>query len=192
MSCSRPTTVDSSWPTSNDPAISSSCRSTVSESGSVTTICSVRCFALVLHALDPALADRLHARASAISERQGDNDSAVRHAVAARDISRAADLVLRHGVKLVYDGRVALLGQWLGLLGAEAREQIPAAVVASAWYGIATEISLGSWKRCGPPTGSGRRGHWPTARLRSKWRRPWCARSLPVKDSQVCWPTPRS
>ncbi len=91
-----------------------------------------------LRTLDPDLADALHARASAISERQGDIDGAVRHAVAARDGSRAADLVLRYGVKLVYDGRVALLGQWLELLGAEAWEQIPAAVVASAWYSVAT------------------------------------------------------
>ena len=91
-----------------------------------------------LRTLDSELADALHARASAISERRGDIDSAVRHAAAARDPSLAADLALRHGVKLVYDGRVALLGQWLELLGAEATEQLPAAVVASAWYGIAT------------------------------------------------------
>lgn len=91
-----------------------------------------------LRSLDPTTADRLESRASAILERRGDVDGAVRHAVAAGETERAADLVLRHAVPLVFEGRVARLGGWLELLGADTIDRYPSAAISWAWFGLAT------------------------------------------------------
>lgn len=87
---------------------------------------------------DPELERRLHRRASALYERRGDVDGAIRHAVNATDMARAADLTLRHGRALAFAGRAERLAQWLRLLGDEATGSIPSAVVALGWYGVAS------------------------------------------------------
>ena len=86
---------------------------------------------------DPAMASRLHQRCSALMEARGDTDGAVRHAVAAHDFERSADLVLVHAVELVLTGRVDQLGRWIELLGDDAVDRSPAAAIATAWYGLA-------------------------------------------------------
>ena len=91
-----------------------------------------------LEMADPATASRLHERCSERSEARGDIDGAVRHAVAARDFERSADLVLIQAVDLVLRGQVDQLGGWIDLLGDGAMDRSPAAAVATAWYGLAT------------------------------------------------------
>lgn len=61
----------------------------------------------------PDTAARLHSRASAWFEAQGDGESAVRHAIAGRDLARATDLVTFHQRSLMNEGRLATLARWL-------------------------------------------------------------------------------
>jgi LuxR family maltose regulon positive regulatory protein len=55
----------------------------------------------------------LHSRASAWFEAQGEVESAVEHAIAARDVARASDLVTRQQRSLVNEGRLPTLTRWL-------------------------------------------------------------------------------
>ena len=91
-----------------------------------------------LEITDPATASRLHQRCSEQMEALGDIDGALRHAVAAQDFDRSADLVLVHAVELIFNGQVDQLGRWIGLLGDDAMDRSAAAAVATAWYGLAT------------------------------------------------------
>jgi LuxR family maltose regulon positive regulatory protein len=108
-----------------------------------------------LRAVDPRRAAELHARASRLLEDRGDIDGAVRHAVRANDLDRAADLVLAHGVRLAFGGHAALLGQWLELLGPVTCERNAGAIAAMAWHGLATvdfeeiQSAMGAAERLG-------------------------------------------
>jgi LuxR family maltose regulon positive regulatory protein len=62
---------------------------------------------------NPAAVARLHTRASAWFEAQGDVEAAVAHAIAGRDLTRASDLVTLHQRSLANDGRLTTLGRWL-------------------------------------------------------------------------------
>ena len=61
----------------------------------------------------PQAVGELHARASGWLEAQGDVDSAVRHAIAGRDLARASDLVTLHQRSLTNEGRLTTLAHWL-------------------------------------------------------------------------------
>ena len=61
----------------------------------------------------PEAVARLHSRASAWFEAQGDGESAVRHAIAGRDLARASDLVTFHQRSLMNEGRLTTLARWL-------------------------------------------------------------------------------
>lgn len=84
----------------------------------------------------PGELHRLHARASEALESRGDVDGAVRHAVAAGDTGRAADLVLQHTFEAIDQGEAGRLGQWLELLGDAVVLNHPSAAIASAWHAI--------------------------------------------------------
>lgn len=86
---------------------------------------------------EPGTVQRLESRASRVLERRGDIDGALRHAASAGEVTRVADLVLRDTGRLVFQGDVARLGRWLELLGRDRMEQLPAAAMAWAWYGMA-------------------------------------------------------
>jgi LuxR family maltose regulon positive regulatory protein len=62
---------------------------------------------------NPEAVTRLHSRASAWFEAQGDVESAVAHAIAGRDLIRASDLVMLDWRSLVNEGRLTTLGRWL-------------------------------------------------------------------------------
>ncbi len=62
---------------------------------------------------DPEAVAQLHARASAWFEAQGDGESAVRHAIAGRDLARASDLVTFQQRGLMNEGRLTTLARWL-------------------------------------------------------------------------------
>ncbi len=85
---------------------------------------------------DPDLAATLRRRASHICERKADVGGAVRHALRAGDGARAADIVLKRAVPLVFSGQVDELGSLLGLLDESDPERWPSAAVATGWYGI--------------------------------------------------------
>ncbi len=91
-----------------------------------------------LHRSSPGRASRLEGRACEIRAKSGDVDQAVRHAVRAGDRERAAGLVLGAALDRWFDGRVALLGEWLLLLSEDAVEQHPEAAIAAAWFAIAS------------------------------------------------------
>jgi len=85
---------------------------------------------------DPAEANVLRRRAGEICERRADLAGAVRHAMAAGDGTLAADIVLKHAVRLVFSGHADELQRLLDLLGADAPERWIAAAVATGWCGI--------------------------------------------------------
>ncbi len=62
---------------------------------------------------DPQAAAALHRRASEWHERHGTPEEAVRHALAGRDMARAAELVLRNARVLVNTGRHATALRWV-------------------------------------------------------------------------------
>lgn len=77
-------------------------------------------------------------REPAALEEHGDIDGAIRQAAAAGESGRAAELILGHSLKLINDGRVALLGQWIELVGPDLAERNPSLALARAWYGART------------------------------------------------------
>lgn len=91
-----------------------------------------------LRTREPQVAQRLEERASALLMDRGDIDGAIRHAIAAGDSGRAADLILSQTLSLISRGRPGLLRQWLDLLGPDSTERFPAAAVAWAYYGHTT------------------------------------------------------
>lgn len=85
---------------------------------------------------DPSAAMALQRRASEICERRDDLAGAVRLAVTAGDGARAADLVLKRAVPLVFSGAIEDLCGLLDLLPDDAPERWPAAAVATGWCGV--------------------------------------------------------
>ena len=82
---------------------------------------------LELARTSPEAVVHLHDRASAWFEAQGDVESAIGHAIAARDLDRASDLVTLHQRGLVNEGRLTTLALWLDELswpGATADPQL--------------------------------------------------------------------
>ena len=67
-----------------------------------TTASSPRCSPTASRWPIPPPSARLHQRCSAAMEARGETDGAVRHAIAAHDFERAADLVLVHAVELIF------------------------------------------------------------------------------------------
>jgi LuxR family maltose regulon positive regulatory protein len=61
----------------------------------------------------PEAVARLHSRASAWFEAQGEGEAAVRHAIAGRDLARASDLVTFQQRSLMNEGRLTTLARWL-------------------------------------------------------------------------------
>jgi LuxR family transcriptional regulator, maltose regulon positive regulatory protein len=89
-----------------------------------------------LQAEHPAEFRRLQRRASELVERYGDPEGAVRHAMAAGDLERASEVVLRHTPLLVFTGQVARLERWLDLLGGDSMSRSVASALGHAWLGV--------------------------------------------------------
>lgn len=87
---------------------------------------------------DPELSRSLHQRASLLLERRGDVDGAIRHALTAEDVRRAADLIFARVLELVNGGRVGQLREWLELLGPDSIDDSVTAALAWGWYGEVT------------------------------------------------------
>jgi ATP/maltotriose-dependent transcriptional regulator MalT len=69
-----------------------------------------------LEETEPESVPVLHLRASGWFEQHGDVEESIRHAIAARDVARASDLVSRHALALIRSGRVVTLARWLDAL----------------------------------------------------------------------------
>jgi len=61
----------------------------------------------------PELLPDLHSRASDWFDRNGDAEDSIAHAIAARDVDRASELVTRHARAVVRGGRILTLMRWL-------------------------------------------------------------------------------
>lgn len=72
-----------------------------------------------LHRASPDLPPLLHRRACDWLEKEGLFAEAVHHALSARDLSRAADLIERVAVPLIVEGRSSAPRRWLSLLPEE-------------------------------------------------------------------------
>ena len=66
-----------------------------------------------LEETEPESVPVLHLRASGWFEQHGEVEESVAHAIAARDVGRASDLVSRHAHAFIRTGRIATLMRWL-------------------------------------------------------------------------------
>ncbi len=82
---------------------------------------------------DAAQVAALHVRASEWFERQDVPDEAMKHALAAGDVERAAQVVARYAHAMVNEGRVHVLGRWLSQLPPELVQGRAALLRAEAW-----------------------------------------------------------
>jgi LuxR family maltose regulon positive regulatory protein len=82
----------------------------------------------------PELAAQLQARASIVCAEEGDVDGAIRHALAADDVDRAASLVLAHVLAFASRGLNATVGLWLELFSDIHIKSSACLALAKAWY----------------------------------------------------------
>jgi LuxR family maltose regulon positive regulatory protein len=80
-----------------------------------------------------ALVPLLHSRASAWFEEAGDDDRAIRHAAAARDLPRAAKLISEHYLAMLEWGRISTVASWLDALGPRGIGTDPRLGIVKAW-----------------------------------------------------------
>jgi LuxR family maltose regulon positive regulatory protein len=126
-------------------------------------------FREMLHAelrrLDPDSEPGLHARASEWYEQHGQLDSAVQHAVAARDPEHAGELLWRHACSYIGHGRNEALAGWLGEFSEDQLAAVPTLAMAAATSRVAA--------------GDGDQArHWAATASRSLSRRPSKERTL--------------
>jgi LuxR family maltose regulon positive regulatory protein len=81
---------------------------------------------------DPDRLVLLHRRASYVFEDLGDVHTSIDHAVAARDFTRAGDLVTRHAGDFASRGRFEQIRSWLTLLPRDVKLMDPAVVIGLA------------------------------------------------------------
>ncbi|MGH8822903.1 MAG: LuxR C-terminal-related transcriptional regulator [Jiangellaceae bacterium] len=82
---------------------------------------------------EPGLALALNRRASDWFGAGGRHEEAVAHALAGRDVARAAELVARYWLELFNDGRLRVVRGWLDDMGDEAIAAHPAAALTAGW-----------------------------------------------------------
>ena len=169
----------------------SSSRSTTVGSGTATTTCSpTSCRARLLDE-DPDLVAELHRRASDWYERNGDRAEAIRHAMAAEDFARAAELVELAVPAMRQTRQEATLARLARRTSAPSCLREPARAEHRA--GRRSHGHRDSRRRRGAarPTSSG----WSTAvrlRRRSRWSSSTTASSLACRRRRPCtaprWP----
>lgn len=88
---------------------------------------------------EPALEQRLHGRAAAWHADNGDIDSAVQHAIAAKDAGRAGALIWSNLLRYVAYGRAAPVERWLDSFTEDEISQHPALALVAA----SSQLALG-------------------------------------------------
>jgi LuxR family transcriptional regulator, maltose regulon positive regulatory protein len=90
-----------------------------------------------LDRIEPDLVEDLHLRASTWFEENGNVDSAVLHAIAARNVQRSSTLVVRHARAYWSAGRFPTVERWLDALSwPEAAADAQLAVIRAAMLGL--------------------------------------------------------
>lgn len=82
---------------------------------------------------EPGEEQRVHRRAAAWCEQQGEVEEAVEHRVAGGDLAAAARLVNQHGAEFIGRGRIATVRRWMDALGDDALLAYPPVAVTAAW-----------------------------------------------------------
>jgi LuxR family transcriptional regulator, maltose regulon positive regulatory protein len=82
---------------------------------------------------EPEILPVLHQRASAWFLRSGLADEAIRHALAARDVTTVINLIAWHWYAYVASGQVATVRRWLKALGDDVISTDPVAAHCAAW-----------------------------------------------------------
>ncbi len=86
-----------------------------------------------LTATEPDLVPALHDRASTWFQQAGQADDAIRHAVAAGDLTSATSLVAEHWYPYLVTGRVDCVRDWIALLGEDQVVASPLAAHSAVW-----------------------------------------------------------
>jgi LuxR family maltose regulon positive regulatory protein len=86
-----------------------------------------------LEQTQPESAAIVHGRASAWYEAQGMPDDAIRHALAARDVARAARLLDQHAQTAIMRGEAATLLRWLDAIPGDQVRVSPRLCIAAGW-----------------------------------------------------------
>jgi LuxR family maltose regulon positive regulatory protein len=100
---------------------------------------------------DPRGARRVHERASVWFASAGESDRAVRHAVAAEDFDRAAQLVVEHTPSLYTNGNYTTIQSWVDALPRDQVLRSPALCLSAALtaMGLGRGDALALWLRLG-------------------------------------------
>jgi len=118
----------------------------------------------------------LHLRACEWFESRELPDEAIKHALAAGDLERAAHVVERHAQGMMNDGRVYVAARWLAQLPADVVQSRVGLLRAEAWrqyYGMETRALPATLDRIEHLTGEDRAAHDVSADVAAL--RGWCA-----------------
>ena len=85
------------------------------------------------HDQGPDYVSALHLRASEWFEGEGLIDEAIQHALAADDVERAAELIVRHRHEALNDSQWHVLDRWLALVPTGTMQQRAELLIAHAW-----------------------------------------------------------
>jgi LuxR family transcriptional regulator, maltose regulon positive regulatory protein len=96
---------------------------------------------------EPAIAATLHRRASAWHPQSGSAEEAIDHALAARDVTAAVDLIACHWPAYMDIGRISTVKGWMRWLGDDQIGADPVAAHCAAWCAAITgePASLRRW-----------------------------------------------
>ena len=92
---------------------------------------------------EPESIPRLHARAAAYYLKSGDLDDAVRHTLASRDFREVGELIARHWLKFLNQGRRATLHSWLAQIPEDEVIGYPPLALVHAWISALTGDAAG-------------------------------------------------
>ncbi|MDX6393744.1 MAG: hypothetical protein QOJ73_4807 [Streptosporangiaceae bacterium] len=87
---------------------------------------------------EPAIVPTLHQRASAWHRQSGSAEEAIDHALAARDVTAAVDLIACHWPAYMDIGRVSTVHGWMRWLGDDQIGADPVAAHCAAWCAVIT------------------------------------------------------
>ena len=87
---------------------------------------------------EPAIVPTLHRRASAWHRQSGSAEEAIDHALAARDVTAAVELIACHWPAYMDIGRISTVHGWLRWLGDDHIGADPVAAHCAAWCAVIT------------------------------------------------------
>ena len=102
---------------------------------------------LELKNTEPDVVPELHKRAAAWYQDAGDIEAAVRHTLASGDYSGAGDLIVRHWLAFLHEGRTGTLRSWISSMPEAEFARYPPLALVNAWLSAfkGDFASLGRW-----------------------------------------------